>query len=410
MSDRVTDLTIRNDRPTAADPLIGRLVEQYRVEAVIGSGAMGIVYRAVHELIGKTVALKVLKADFADDVEMVQRLVREARTVNAIRHPAIVDVFGFGTLPKTQQPYIVMDLLVGMSLDLHILTHGPMSMDEAVPLLDELLSALAAAHAVGVIHRDLKPGNVFVESKPDGKRGVKVIDFGLAKQSNRSGGSVHPTNPGTLLGTPAFMAPEQVAGGKVTPAADLYAVGGIAYQMLTTHLPHEGETALDVLTQKMQQQPVPAKSWQPSLSDELDAWVLNLLEREPEKRVQSAEEARRRLRRIADGRTKFNAVSTAVVPKRQWHDARTVLAPGMPMEVEMAPIRPSQSRGEVVTIAAHPSEVGRTPSPPKRTEFLQEDVVQKFAQGHRSSRNRRLVMGAVASVAVAAVLWWIARS
>lgn len=337
MPSKVGDETIRNvNLVTTTDPLLGKVVESYKIESLVGSGAMGMVYRGVHQIIGKAVAIKVLKADYADDPEMVQRLVREARTVNAIRHPAIVDIFGFGTLPKSEQPYIVMDLLEGDPLDEYLKEHAPMKLRQVAPFLDELLSALSAAHAVGVIHRDLKPGNVFVESKPDGQKGIKVIDFGLAKQADRAGGSVKPTNPGTLLGTPAFMAPEQVLGTKVTPATDLYAVGGIAYQMLTNHLPHEAPSAIEVLSQKMAHDPIRPRQWQPTLDEELDGWVMCLLSREPEKRYQDADEARRALRRISEGRTSSSGTrgvlhrpTTGVVPKREWGEARTLVTEGL---------------------------------------------------------------------------------
>jgi serine/threonine-protein kinase len=332
---RVGDETIRNfDLEPVSDPLIGQVVDSYKIESQVGAGAMGIVYRGTHTVIGKAAAIKVLKADYADDPEMVQRLVREARTVNAIRHPAIVDIFGFGTLPRTGQPYIVMDLLEGQPLDHYILAHGPLSPKVALPLLDELLAALGAAHQVGVIHRDLKPGNVFVEAKQDGKQTVKVIDFGLARQADRAGGSVKPTNPGTILGTPAFMAPEQVLGTKVTPATDLYAVGGIAYQMLTKHLPHEAPTAIEVLSQKMKFDPIRPKQWQPSLSDELDAWVMSLLARDAEDRPATAVEARKRLARLSEGRTLLQAKSVAtprtssssgVIPRKEWAEAKTLV-------------------------------------------------------------------------------------
>lgn len=334
MSNKVGDETIRNvNLVTVTDPLLGQLVESYKVESLVGRGAMGMVYRGVHQIIGKAVAIKVLKADYADDPEMVQRLIREARTVNAIRHPAIVDIFGFGTLPRTEQPYIVMDLLEGDPLDEYLKTHAPMNLRQVAPFLDELLSALSAAHAVGVIHRDLKPGNVFVESKPDGQKGIKVIDFGLAKQADRAGGSVKPTNPGTLLGTPAFMAPEQVLGTKVSPATDLYAVGGIAYQMLTNHLPHEAPSAIEMLSQKMAHDPLRPQQWQPTIDDDLDAWVMNLLSREPEKRYQDADEARRSLRRITEGRTSSTSgnrpvpprASGGVVPRREWGEPKTLV-------------------------------------------------------------------------------------
>lgn len=339
MADKVGDETIRNVNfgAVSVDPLLGQVIEQYRIESVIGTGAMGIVYRGIHQVIGKAAAIKVLKIDFADDPEMVQRLVREARTVNAIRHPAIVDIFGFGTLAKSEQPYIIMDLLEGDPLDQFIKQHAPMRPRQVFAMLDELLSALSSAHAVGVIHRDLKPGNVFVESKPDGKVGIKVIDFGLAKQADRAGGSVKPTNPGTLLGTPAFMAPEQVMGEKVTPVADLYAVGGIAYQMLTNHFPHEGSSAIEVLSQKMAHDPIRPRNWQPTIDEALEAWVLNLLSREPEKRHQTADEARRALKRVMDAARVSNNTPalkppqnmsrspSGVIPKRSWGDAKTLI-------------------------------------------------------------------------------------
>lgn len=332
MANKVGDETIRNvNLVELSDPLLGQVVEQYRIESLIGSGAMGIVYRGVHQIIGKAAAIKVLKLDFSDDPEMVERLVREARTVNAIRHPAIVDVFGFGKLPRSDQPYIVMDLLEGEPLDAYLKQHAPMRPRQVTAMLDELLSALSAAHAVGVIHRDLKPGNVFVESKPDGKVGIKVIDFGLAKQADRAGGSVRPTNPGTLLGTPAFMAPEQVMGTKVTPGIDLYAVGGIAYQMLTGHLPHEGTTAIEVITAKMQGPPVTPRTWVPNLDVELEGWVMNLLEREPGDRMQTADEARRTLKRVTErlkvagpGNQTPRPRVTGVVPRKDWGEARTM--------------------------------------------------------------------------------------
>ncbi len=372
----VGDETIRSiNLVTVTDPLLGQVVEQYRVESLIGSGAMGMVYRGVHQIIGKAVAIKVLKPDYADDPEMVQRLVREARTVNAIRHPAIVDIFGFGTLPRNDQPYIVMDLLEGDPLDEYLKVHAPMKWRDVVPMLDELLSALSAAHAVGVIHRDLKPGNVFVESKPDGEKGIKVIDFGLAKQADRAGGSVKPTNPGTLLGTPAFMAPEQVLGTKVTPQTDLYAVGGIAYQMLTNHLPHEAPSAIEVLSQKMQHDPIRPKQWQPTLDDDLDAWVMNLLSREPEKRMKDADEARRALRRISDGKTgaapgvrpPAARASTGVVPKRDWGEAKTLITQESSRPADVSTDRHFSPWAKTNTEHQPPSDDAT--QPPTRSKF-----------------------------------------
>lgn len=388
MSSKLGDETIRNVNlvVTVTDPLLGQVVDSYKIESLLGTGAMGMVYRGVHQIIGKAAAIKVLKQDYADDPEMVERLVREARTVNAIRHPAIVDIFGFGTLSRTDQPYIVMDLLEGDPLDAYLKDHAPMKLRELAPFLDELLGALSAAHAVGVIHRDLKPGNVFVEKKADGQKGIKVIDFGLAKMADRAGGSVRPTNPGTLLGTPAFMAPEQVMGNKVTPSTDLYAVGGIAYQMLTNHLPHEAPSAIEVLSQKMAHDPIRPRKWQPGIEEELDAWVMKLLSREAEARYQTAEEARHALRRIVEGRTGTATASGkspahrpsagGVVPRREWSEAKTVVTEPVAPPAGLAdlkaadvsaaaPARPryQSSRQPVLAVAANPVDVVRAQGP-----------------------------------------------
>ncbi len=360
-SHQLNDETIRNRSVVPVnDPLVGQIVDNYKIESLLGTGAMGIVYRGVHQLIGKAAAIKVLKTDFADDPEMVQRLVREARAVNAIRHPSIVDIFGFGTLPRTEQAYIVMDLLEGVSLDDYLKTRAPMSLRDAVPFLDELLSALSAAHAVGVIHRDLKPSNIFVESKPDGQKGIKVIDFGLAKQADRAGGSVKPTNPGSLLGTPAFMAPEQVLGTKLTPSTDLYAVGGIAYQMLTNHLPHEATSAIEVLSLKLAQSAKPLRDWQPNLDAEVEDWVMNLLSRKPQHRFQDAEQARKALRRLHS------------FPQRTWTDVKTSLdrepvgvSKNKEIETTLPPSPGFQSRRarELPTVISHPDEVIKAQNP-----------------------------------------------
>lgn len=334
MPQRVGDETIRSIGGPAGDPLLGTVVESYRIESIVGTGSMGIVYRAVHTLIGKPAAIKVLKRDFADDPEMVQRIVREARTINAIRHPSIVNTFGFGTLQRTGQPFIVMDLLVGEPLDVFIKREAPVSLRAANGILDELLSGLYAAHQVGVVHRDMKPGNCFLEWQPDGGFRLKLLDFGLARQADRAGGSIRPTNPGTLIGTPAFMAPEQVMGRKVTPATDMYAVGGIAYQLLTGHLPHEASTAIEVLTQKMKYEPIRPRQWNPRLDEDIEGWILSLLTREPEHRPRDADVVRRALRRLTESRT-LAAAPAHVAPapakrpglasRREWGEAQTIL-------------------------------------------------------------------------------------
>jgi serine/threonine-protein kinase len=292
----------------AADPLLGLLIDAYEVQTLIGEGAMGNVYRGLHTVIRKPVAIKVLKPEFAADEEMTGRLIREARSVNAINHPGIVDIFGFGTIPHTGQPYIVMALLEGEPFDKFLARRAPLPFKLIVSVLDDLLAALEAAHGVGVVHRDLKPNNIFLERLPDGREQVKLLDFGLARQAIRAGDSIDPTRPGMILGTPAFMAPEQIVGEKTGPQTDLYALGGIAYQMCTGRFPYEAPTTMEILSLKLRAPVVSPLTWNPQLPTAFCEWVLELLTRDPQARSRSAVDVRQRLRAlVADAGLAFGA-------------------------------------------------------------------------------------------------------
>jgi serine/threonine-protein kinase len=275
------------------ESLRGTRVGEYVIEERIGSGGMGFVYRAVQPLIGKEVAIKVLRDRVSDSTEGLQRLLTEARAVNAISHRGIIDIFSFGALPDGRQ-YIVMELLRGHSLEEELKRRGRLPAHEVLGLLEPILSTLAAAHGAGVIHRDLKPSNVFLAQQPDGSREVKLLDFGLAKL-------LHPyadtpqTRAGHMLGTPGYMAPEQIRGRSVTPAADLYALGAITFQLLTGQPPFPGTEACAVIMRQMEEEPPVPSSLESSISPALDAFVLQLLAREPGQRPSSAEAARQQL-------------------------------------------------------------------------------------------------------------------
>src|SRR5512140_92081 len=159
---------------TPPDPMLGTRIGDYIVEERIGSGGMGIVYRAVQPLIGKQVAIKILSPYMASHPESVHRLLAEARMVSSIQHSGIIDIFGFGELPDGRQ-YMIMEYLKGTPLDVYLTKHHRLEPAEAFPILEEVLAALGAAHAAGVIHRDLKPNNVFLVQQPDGTRYVKLL-------------------------------------------------------------------------------------------------------------------------------------------------------------------------------------------------------------------------------------------
>ncbi|ADO75586.1 Serine/threonine protein kinase [Stigmatella aurantiaca DW4/3-1] len=286
------------------DPLIDAQVSDYIIQERIGAGGMGIVYRAIQPLIGKQVAIKVLKAEFANAQELVQRLLVEARVVNAIQHRGIIDIFGFGQLPDGR-PYVVMELLQGLSLDQFIKRRGRVAADETVSILDEVLSALGAAHRAGVIHRDLKPGNIFLVEGSEGARAVKILDFGIAKVA-ASGAASPMTMQGMLLGTPEYMAPEQIRGNKVEATADLYAVGVIAFQMLTGARPFSGEQ-MSVLFAQVEEAPVSPSSLVAGIPPELERMVLRLLAKSPAERFQTAEAVRQELNGVLPGRGRRTA-------------------------------------------------------------------------------------------------------
>jgi serine/threonine protein kinase len=274
------------------DPLLGAHISEYVIQERIGAGGMGIVYRAVQPLIGKQVAIKVLKAGLGDARELVPRLLVEARVVNAIKHRGVIDIFGFGELPDGR-PYVVMELLQGVSLSAFIRKHKRLSAEETVLILDEMLAALGAAHRGGVVHRDLKPGNVFLVDEPEGTRSVKLLDFGIAKVKEFQP-SRRLTQEGTILGTPEYMSPEQVRGEKVGPATDLYAVGVIAFQMLSGRLPFTG-TQPEVLVAQAGESPPALSKFAPQVPKALENIVMRLLAKLPARRYASAEAVRRDL-------------------------------------------------------------------------------------------------------------------
>ncbi len=281
--------------PRRRDPLVGERLGEYLVHEPMSRGGMGIVYRGEQPVIGKPVAIKVLLPHVAEDPEQVHRLLAEARAVNAIRHPNIVDIFGFGRLPDGRH-YFVMELLEGEPLSLVVARRGRMRPVEVAVLLGQALGALDAAHAAGIIHRDLKPGNLFLTTLPDGTPRLKLLDFGIAKTA----GLRTSTAPNTVLGTPGYMAPEQLRGETVTPQSDLFAIGVIAFRMLSGREPfsREGASLSDLIDATLHDPPPELGALAPEVPLSLRALVASMLEKEPEARPRSAAEVRKALGRI----------------------------------------------------------------------------------------------------------------
>jgi serine/threonine-protein kinase len=214
--------------------LVGRVLDRrYRLDAVIGQGAMGVVYRATHTLIGRSFAVKVLRRQHLESPDVARRFLLEARVASSIKHPNVVDISDFGELPEGGA-YYVMEMLEGDSLASAIDKRGPMSLSDAGLVALQIASGLAAAHGMGVVHRDLKPDNVFLCSPRRGVEHpvVKLLDFGIARVGPR-----RITVAGAVLGTPEYMSPEMCQGHDVDHRADLYALGVILFELLTATVP-----------------------------------------------------------------------------------------------------------------------------------------------------------------------------
>ncbi|HMK73237.1 MAG TPA: serine/threonine-protein kinase, partial [Myxococcaceae bacterium] len=277
--------------PSAApddDPLLGTTVGSFRLVKRIGQGGMGSVYLGEHTVIGSRVAVKVLHEHLASDPSLVARFYAEARAVNLIGHPNIVNIFDMSEAPP-RRFYLVMEYLEGESLS--AVAQAPMPARTAIPILTQVCQALSAAHGHGVLHRDLKPENVFLCKREGPVPFVKILDFGIAKLFG-SDAPTGLTSAGFIVGTPEYMAPEQVTGGAITPATDLYALGVVMYEMVTGELPFTGDTPLSTAAKRIQEAPRPPHTVLPGLDRRWSEIILRCLAREPERRFRAAGEVR----------------------------------------------------------------------------------------------------------------------
>lgn len=279
------------ESPPLEDPLIGLQVGEYRILEPVGEGGMGVVYRGVQPVIKKRVAIKVIKPAHASDESQVKRLVAEAEAVNAIGHRSIIDIFSLGTLPDGR-PYIIMEYLDGEPLDVWLNRQGRPPLSVALELLIEMCGPLAAAHRAGVIHRDLKPSNIFLCNQPDGSKFLKLLDFGLAKRAMGLDGSSAQTSQAMVSGTPDYMAPEQARALPISPRSDIYALGVVAFELLTGRVPFMGATPMDVMVGHVSKPAPRLRTFEPSLPESLDELVARMLAKEPEARPQTIEEVR----------------------------------------------------------------------------------------------------------------------
>src|SRR3989440_8881466 len=254
---------------------------EYLILGTIASGGCGTVYTAEHRVLGRKAAVKVLHSQLASSPEMVERFVREARVVNRIRHPNIVDIYEFGELPD-KRPYFVMELLGGPSLATIVERRGRLTAAQALSYLEPVCDALRAAHTACVVHRDLKASNVAVVKDGDPPR-VKLLDFGIAKLVRTAPGERGLTAVGQRIGTPYAMAPEQIRGGASDARVDIYALGVLLYQLLTGRYPFISGDPVEMERLHVEAPP-PRPSAMAPVSPDVDAIVLRCMEKDATRR------------------------------------------------------------------------------------------------------------------------------
>jgi serine/threonine-protein kinase len=270
--------TLLDARP---DPLVGQLVgARYRVVRELGSGGMAVVYEGEHEDLGRRVAIKVIRHELvAHAPDAVDRFLQEARTASRLQHPSVVDVFDLGRL-EDGRPFMVMPLLKGMDLERMLRERGPRPPAEVAKLLAGPAAALDAMHAQGIVHRDIKLENLFLERHDDGHEAVRLMDFGLAAMA---GHGSRMTRDGMVLGTPHYMAPEVARGNKAKAAADIYGLATLAYELMAGVLPFDDDEPVRLMATKLVQD-APLLSSHVASSPELDAVFVDALARDPERR------------------------------------------------------------------------------------------------------------------------------
>jgi serine/threonine protein kinase len=327
--------------------LVGQTIGSYRVTRELGRGGMGCVYLAEHTLIGRKAAVKVLNPDIASDSEVVSRFFTEARAVNDIRHPNIVEVTDFGKFG----PFycIVMEYLEGETLADRLARVRVFDEPGVIRIMKQCTSALGAAHEQGLVHRDIKPENIFLRAHPDYPDFVKVLDFGIAKLLTVDASVGHHTKTGSVLGTPSYMSPEQCLGeAALDIRSDVYSLGVVMYQMLTGQLPFNADTLGRLIVCHVNEPPVPPSVINRNVSRGMNDVVLRALQKRPKDRFQSARELRDAMDRLLPPQQRVPtppagvrlASDAAPLPRGEAQAGRAPLSTATPVTMAHVPRRP----------------------------------------------------------------------
>jgi serine/threonine protein kinase len=317
---------------TGDDPLIGTIIGgRYKVICAVGSGSMGIVYKAVQENSGREMALKVLRNFHQTSEDSVKRFRREAKTASSLKHPNIVTLFDFGFMDDGQ-PYIVTEFLKGLTLAQFLREHGHMAPLKARAVIKQVCDAVGEAHRHQIVHRDLKPENIVLQGKDQGGRFVKVVDFGIAKMLGDTGAtSADLTLEGKVCGSPAYMSPEGCRGAEIDYRCDIYSLGIVIFETLTGKRPFVADDLMALMFLHVNE-PAPKLSSvrvDPVFTPELEAVIRKALSKEPKDRQQSAEELWEEFNAACHGeRVQKRAQTVDWIPFVSWNEPSLLRLPG----------------------------------------------------------------------------------
>jgi serine/threonine-protein kinase len=293
------------------EDLTGELIGgAYRVQGLLAEGGMGTIYRALDEKLDRPVALKVMRADLEHDPEFSERFVREAKALASVLHPGLAVVFSFGE--DRGLAYLALELVEGKTLYSIIEQNHRLPPRRACGIAVQILDALQAAHEKGIIHRDVKPGNIMVARRGGSDR-VKLLDFGLVKMQKGKHASAL-TDPSVILGTPAYMAPEFIKGDPFDQRADLYSVGIVLFEMLVGAPPFHHPKLHEILRMQVREEPPPLRILRPDAPDILEAIILRTLEKDPAHRYKTAREMAEHLEAAADSLPEDRSPSDHRIP------------------------------------------------------------------------------------------------
>ena len=358
------------------------IANRYELGDRLGSGGMSTVYRAVDRVLERTVAVKVLAEHLSDDEKFVARFRREALAVAKLVHPNIVQVYDTGV--DAGRHFIVMEYVEGRSGAQLLQRDGALEPATAVEIAAQACAGLEYAHRMGIIHRDVKPGNLMVIGGPAGgppEMTVKLADFGIARAAEQT----RLTQVGSVVGTAAYLSPEQSRGEEATPISDVYSLGVVTYQLLTARLPYEGNSLAELAIRRENERPLPPTSYDKDIPESLSAAVLRALENEPEERYVDALAYGAALRAGLAGIAPASEATTRIVDQRS--TAATRVAPRAP-RTPTSPARPARPR--------------RTSPPPRRAP------IAAAQQPRKRSRFGSFVRGLLAVLMIAIVAGLIA--